>query len=450
MKQKWCVLLVLLVLVACGGDDGGDEVAEVATPTLGSPVQKPTAEVLTVRETMPVPGEGEATLPPVVTETPVSVAPTGASDNVFVFDGDLTIGPGGIGEVEENGTTFWQFENPGNRSYNIFVEPLIDGFDAVVDVQNSAGQSVFEDGPVDMTTGTEEILGLALAEAGTYQIEVSGFNGMAGGYTIILVELTGDEEVVGDDLPANVFLFDTPLADIATGTAVVDAGGATFWQFENPGSHTYNIFVTPEDGFDVVVDVQNSAGQSVFEDGPVDMAVGAEEILGLFLAEAGTYRIEVRGFDGAGGRYDIRAFDLDGEGSGLGEGEVVVDTRPVTDDDMLFWSTDGIFLEGILGDSYFAGTEEAVGSTRELGASLWLFKGFEGETITIEVVPEDGLDVVVDLLVPGFVSVLDAPVDASFGTETVTLTLDRTEAYGIVVSGFEGATGNYTLRISVN
>jgi hypothetical protein len=83
--------------------------------------------------------------------------------------------------------------------------------------------------------------------------------------------------------------------------------------------------------------------------------------------------------------------------------------------------------------------------------SAWSFVGFEGETVNITAEPAtDDFDLTVDVLDETGTSILDSgPVDASFGTEEIVdLAIPTTGEYFIVVAGFGGATGEFTLTLN--
>lgn len=96
--------------------------------------------------------------------------------------------------------------------------------------------------------------------------------------------------------------------------------------------------------------------------------------------------------------------------------------------------------------------ETVTGEVASLRGAAWTLKGIAGDTVDIEVTPEDEeLDVTVDVLDSGGDSILvDGPVDEAFGTERINnLNLPADGEYDIVVRGFAGSTGNYSLTADV-
>jgi len=107
-------------------------------------------------------------------------------------------------------------------------------------------------------------------------------------------------------------------------------------------------------------------------------------------------------------------------------------------------STGDQVSEGILlyGDSVEASLTDA-------GSSSWDFIGLEGEVVNVTVEPQGDLDVVVDILDESGASILDFPVDNSFGVEEITdLAIPGSGTFTIVVSGYDGATGDYSLTLT--
>ncbi|MCA9953483.1 MAG: hypothetical protein H6657_09360 [Ardenticatenaceae bacterium] len=94
--------------------------------------------------------------------------------------------------------------------------------------------------------------------------------------------------------------------------------------------------------------------------------------------------------------------------------------------------------------------DTVTGAVDATGPAVWGFIGLEGEVVDITVNPEGDFDVVVDVMDDSGNSILpNGPVDASFGMEEVLdLSIPATGNYAIVVSGFGGDTGNYTLSLN--
>ena len=124
--------------------------------------------------------------------------------------------------------------------------------------------------------------------------------------------------------------------------------------------------------------------------------------------------------------------------------EVSEPTGTTTDIGGLSVNTGDLVSEGILlyGDTVSAAVTDA-------GPSSWDFIGLEGEVVNVTVEPQGDLDVVVDILDDSGASILDFPVDNSFGVEEITdLAIPGSGTFTIVISGYDGATGDYSLTLA--
>jgi hypothetical protein len=94
--------------------------------------------------------------------------------------------------------------------------------------------------------------------------------------------------------------------------------------------------------------------------------------------------------------------------------------------------------------------ETVTGTVTFDGSARWRFYGQEDEAVTIVVEPDEAFDVVLDLQDETRESVLPTgPVDQSFGTEHITnFRLPYSGDYFIVLRGFAGSAGDYTLSLS--
>ncbi|MCL4261973.1 MAG: hypothetical protein KJ069_02090 [Anaerolineae bacterium] len=78
----------------------------------------------------------------------------------------------------------------------------------------------------------------------------------------------------------------------------------------------------------------------------------------------------------------------------------------------------------------------------------WSYIALEGEVVDIIVEPADDLDVVVDVLDADGNSVIGGELDDQFGTETIeALAFPAPGSYTIMVKGFAGDTGDYTISV---
>ncbi len=81
-------------------------------------------------------------------------------------------------------------------------------------------------------------------------------------------------------------------------------------------------------------------------------------------------------------------------------------------------------------------------------ASIWNFIGTEGEILDVRVVPAGDLDVIVDVFDEDGASILDFPVDDSFGTEEIIgLEIPSSGIYYVVITSFGGSSGAYAVTM---
>jgi hypothetical protein len=210
-----------------------------------------------------------------------------------------------------------------------------------------------------------------------------------------------------------------------TVTSAVTTAGPSVWSFIGIEGETVDLVVRPlADDLDVVVDILNEAGESIL-DGEVDDSFGTEEIRGLTVPSSGEFFVVLRGFGESVGEYELTLLEAGTAGSGGA-------TYP----------SEGTLTYGQTIDS----------SINDDTASVWKFRGSEGDIVTITVDPQDeDLDVVVDVLDESGASILDnGEVDDSFGLEEIrSLALPGNGIYFVSTRGFGGSVGNYRLRVVV-
>ena len=209
--------------------------------------------------------------------------------------------------------------------------------------------------------------------------------------------------------------------DAVTGT--LTEGAPVSWDFIGLEGEVVDISVEPlADNLDVVLDVQDDAGNSVLEF-PLDDSCGAEELLGFEIPASGTYLIVISGYDDTTGDYQLTLAEAGSANVGTG--------GDIAEGDLLEMS------------KIYQGTMDGVNSV------TWLFAGKAGEFADITVSPIDNdLDVVLDVLDPSGFSLLDEPLDNSFDAEYIRiLRLPEDGVYTVVVSSFDGAAGDYEMLV---
>lgn len=210
-----------------------------------------------------------------------------------------------------------------------------------------------------------------------------------------------------------------------------------------------NIFVTPEERFDIVVDIVDNNGNSILPNGPVDQGYQTEAILDVPFDQTGTYYIAVYPYDrNTEGTFVVRIEQADGSTPPPAEAPASVAptaeptaepaaTNPET------WVGDGLLAYGV----------DASGYIPNQGISYWSFAGSPGEVVNIFITPvEAELDLVVNVFDIGGNSLLPNgnPVDETLsGEEVVTgvyIPVDST--YTIAIADYNGLAGSYSLRVA--
>jgi hypothetical protein len=213
-----------------------------------------------------------------------------------------------------------------------------------------------------------------------------------------------------------------PAAPVAAGpivygekmTGEVTSLRGVAWTLKGATGDAVDIVVTPEDEeLDVTLDVLDSDGKSILAGGAVDEAFGPERISNLILPADGEYHIVVRGFAGSTGDYSLTVDVRSGGG--------------VMTDEAL-----------VLGLTY-------QGRLERDSLDRYVLPDLGGTNVTLEVTPEAGLDVVVEVFSPD--DGLALSVDDGFSGAAERLAFPSSG--GVVeIRGFAGDSGDYTLRLA--
>ncbi len=313
-------------------------------------------------------------------------------------EGILLYGDTVEGEITDNQPDAWSFVALAGESIDIIVQPLSDELDVVVDVLNENGVSLLPQ-PVDEAFETEEIRDLSLPANGTYFIVISGFAGSTGPYRLTL-DMAGARTGIEGNIT---------YGDRVEGSIDFEDEEST-WTFFGLAGDWVDITVVPlDEELDLVVDVQDMAGNSILPLGPKDDSFDTEFIRALLLPEDGEYAIVVTGFAGGTGPYGL-ALDL-------------------TND-------------GLPGSLLFAGG--TLDSAEE--AHVFPFTALAGERATIYVDPELELDVIVALYNDDTDELLQE-VDDTSGFEEITFEVPEDGNYYFEVRPFEGTAGSYEATV---
>lgn len=213
--------------------------------------------------------------------------------------GAIAIGEAVAGTSDTSDPSVWIFAGQEGDVVDIIVVPEGD-FDAVVDVVDSSGNSILPNGEVDASFGTEEVLGVVIPASGSYAIMVRGFAGDTGNYQLTLTEAgtaVSPPPIAGGD--------GTPIAygDFASGSVDASNPVASF-SFAGVADDVVGMIITPSGDFDAIIDVVDAAGNSLLSR-ERDASFGNENVI-VSLPSDGVYTINVFGFDGAAGSFDLQ------------------------------------------------------------------------------------------------------------------------------------------------
>lgn len=233
--------------------------------------------------------------------TPVGVAEVvgGGTTDIPVSSGFLLYGDSVAGTVDASGPSAWDFVGLEGELIDIIIEPVGD-FDIVFDVVDANGSSILPNGEIDAAFGTEEIRELTIPASGSYVILVRGFADETGDYQLTIAEagtVTTTPPIGGGDGESIEY------GAFVSG-AVDSANPMASYSFSGAEGEAVGMVITPFDDFDVVVDVVDGSGNSILPR-ERDASFGSENVLVVLPAD-GVYTINVYGFDGAPGSFDMQ------------------------------------------------------------------------------------------------------------------------------------------------
>jgi hypothetical protein len=331
------------------------------------------------------------------TTDPETTTPTGEIEG-FLLPGDVV-----QNTIDDADGDAWSYIGLEGEVVDITVEPHGD-LDVEVDVLDADGNSIIG-GKLDAAFDTEVIEGLAFPAAGDYLIVVTGFEGATGDYTLTIVEAGsgGGTSDNGGVAPGGDLTIDEP----ASGS-VTDAEPSN-WTFGALENDFVDVIVTPEDGFDVVVDVLDSDGNSLL-DAPTDASFGTEIVPVIIIPADGLYTVSVWGFEGQTGDF-----------------EVLVRYTNNNQTNTIFFANDAI--------------EEADEEHN------FPFNALEGDFVTAVVEPLDSdFDAVLSIYNDDTDELVEE-VDASFGMETTTFEVPESGNYYFSITGLDGSVGEYDIAL---
>lgn len=332
----------------------------------------------------------------------------GATGGIPESQGFLLYGDTVSGEVAAGDVSAWDFIGLEGETIDIVVIPD-DALDVVVDVLDENGASILENGEVDDSFDTEEILGLTLPVDGTYYIVVRGFADGAGTYELSI----GEAGTVGTP-PAGGGSGSVAFGDTVSG-AVAEPGAVSSWSFSAVKGDLIGAVVAVFDDFDAVLDVVDETGNSIL-DSTRDATFGDENLL-IDIPADGEYAIQIMGFEDSTGSFELT----------LG-----------------YPMSNSVFASAAL-------TEEDVDA-----GDVYPFIALAGDMVGIVVTPEEGLDTAVLVEQDGrVVEGIGYAADRGFDTldgESYVFIVPEDGVYQFVVKNsvdteFGGNTGTYDVDL---
>jgi hypothetical protein len=194
---------------------------------------------------------------------------------------------------------------------------------------------------------------------------------------------------------------------VLTDTLAVD--DEHIYEFTASAGQMITAVVTPFGDLDVVLELYDIDDELLLQ---VDDFFG-EEVLEFTIEDTGYYALAVRGYAGQGGDYTI---DL------------------LTSEDVILFLVNEDEVVSLLGEA------------AELEYALVLNAG---DTLTAVALPETGLDIVLELYDADDNLLLDTDIGFSGESETLVFTASDDDIYFLVVRGFAGDIGQYTLVIEI-
>ncbi len=310
------------------------------------------------------------------------------------------------GRLDNNLNDIWTFTNSGPAYATISLKPETNNLDLTLTVIDPAGQTVakIDHGYAgDIETATD----LLLTDNGRYLIEVSDFFRESGSYVLDLT-LSGTPIFSGGGQinPGQIIQSDLP------------PNGQQFWTFTGAAGDLISIVVTPDERFDALLNMYGPDGRQLvaLDEG---FSGDAEVVSGFELPSTGEYTILVQSFAGNSGSYTL-SLDEGGE------------------------STANFYDAGdlVYGDIH----QE---SLRSHEAHAWFFSGRSGDMVMIEVKPlNPTLDLEIWLLDETINRIATQDTFLQGENELIDLTLPQNGQYLILVRDFNGAPGDYEIRLA--
>jgi hypothetical protein len=244
------------------------------------------------------------------TESEPGLEPESQPSPADETQGELLYGDSLTGELEAGEIHHWQFAASAGDLVRIAAEPLTEGLDLVLELQNSDGEvlSVADEGGAG---AAEQILEFELPGTGRYVIAISEQQGEPGSYRLEL--RLASEPGVGEPT-GTIDLGETVEGSLAAGEGAV-------WSFRGEADQAIIIIVRPDENGDILVELQDSEGDALAS--ADDALTGEEERIEGLLPADGDYRILIEEFYGKATGYEL-TLEAGGGGPVLGSRGILV------------------------------------------------------------------------------------------------------------------------------
>jgi hypothetical protein len=309
-------------------------------------------------------------------------------------------------EVTDFNPATFAFSGSPTVFYDIIVTPLDASLEPMVNLVDEDGFSLLLSGEVGGPFSPPEIRGFQPEDYSLLIITVRGFAESTGAFRLELRE--GTEAGAAGAIAASTQV--GPGSELVMTGAIVD-GAYGRYRFMAGIDSAIKATVTPLDGLDVVLEVYNFATDEKLLE--VDNSFGVETL--TFQPPAlDLYALEVSGYNGQEGRYEISL---------------------TASPDVLLELFSESTLYGWLDD-----TEEAE----------YVLDLRQGDQIVISAEPEEGFDLVLDLLDADDRQLASVDDGNRGELETLIYTISADDVYFVRVRGFAGAAGGrFTMNVSI-
>ncbi len=312
--------------------------------------------------------------------------------------GVLTYGDTINGSLGPGAVAVWTLIGFQSDIVNINSQRTSGDLDVILDLWDENSQSILAEGPVDDGAVSEQLAGIQLPASGNFFIIVRSFGATSGQY-----ELTVTSGGAATDL--------SEAGNLLVATDVIQATDQHIFPFTASGNNVnINATVTSVRDMDLMLSLHVADTDELVV--LVDDTFSGE-VLDYTVASPGFYYVGVSTADGDSGEYEMILF---------GPPEAI------------FELARGDTVYGVLGDT----------ATLEYNLRVFVDQPF---TVTIQ--PDGNLDVVVELYDLESSNILLDERDDGFEGEAEVLSYqpETDSVYVIIVRGFGGAVGGYTVTV---